>query len=81
MIEKYSIVTCTDGNFSVRSEWGNATGAIKAFHKLAESLWNDASLSEGYIAILDSQLDVFERRKERISHEVQAQQEETPVEE
>ena len=70
MIEKYSIVTCTDGNFSVRSEWGNATGAIKAFHKLAESLWNDASFSEGYIAILDSQLDVFEGRKERISHEV-----------
>ena len=31
-------------------------------------------------AILDSQLDVFEGRKERISHEVQAQQEESTEE-
>ena len=74
---KLSLVTVTDGNFLIRSEWSDPTAAIKAFHTLAAALWNDASLSEGYIAILDSQLDVFEGRKERISHEVVVT-EETP---
>ena len=67
---KLSLVTVTDGNFLIRSEWSDPTAAIKAFHNLAAALWNDTSFSEGYIAILDSQLDVFEGRKERISHEV-----------
>ena len=70
MIEKYSIVTVTDGNFLIRSEWSDPTAAIKAFHTLAAALWNDTNLSEGYIAILDSQLDVFSGYKERIEHEV-----------
>ena len=77
MIEKYSIVTVTDGNFLIRSEWSDPTAAIKAFHTLAAALWNDASLSEGYIAILDSQLDVYEGYKERIAHEVVSAAEET----
>ena len=68
---KLSIVTVTDGNFLIRSEWSDPTAAIKAFHNLAAALQNDASLSEGYIAILDSQLDVFEGYKERIEHEAQ----------
>ena len=69
---KLSLITVTDGNFLVRSEWSDPTAAIKAFHTLAAALWNDTNLSEGYIAILDSQLDVFEGYKERIEHEVQA---------
>ena len=77
---KLSIVTVTDGNFLIRSEWSDPTAAIKAFHNLAAALWNDASLSEGYIAILDSQLDVFEGRKERISHEVVTAAPEVPEE-
>ena len=77
MIEKYAVCTVTDGNFLIRSEWSDPTAAIKAFHNLAAALWNDTNFSEGYIAILDSQLDVFEGRKERVSHEVQAQQEES----
>ena len=70
MIEKYAVCTVTDGNFLIRSEWSDPTAAIKAFHNLAAALWNDTNFSEGYIAILDSQLDVFEGRKERIAHEV-----------
>ena len=56
---KLSLITVTDGNFLVRSEWSDPTAAIKAFHNLAAALWNDASFAEGYIAILDSQLDVL----------------------
>ena len=67
---KLSLITVTDGNFLVRSEWSDPTAAIKAFHTLAAALWNDTNFSEGYIAILDSQLDVFSGYKERIEHEV-----------
>ena len=74
---KLSLITVTDGNFLVRSEWSDPTAAIKAFHNLAAALWNDTSLSEGYIAILDSQLDVFNGYKERISHEVVVAESET----
>ena len=68
---KLSLITVTDGNFLVRSEWSDPTAAIKAFHTLAAALWNDTNFSEGYIAILDSQLDVFSGYKERIEHEAQ----------
>ena len=71
MIEKYAVCTVTNGNFLIRSEWSDPTAAIKAFHNLAAALWNDASLSEGYISILDSQLDTYQGYKERIAHEVQ----------
>ena len=74
---RYVLITVTDNNFLIRSEWSDPTAAIKAFHNLAAALWNDTNLSEGYIAILDSQLDVYEGYKERIEHEV-VQQEETP---
>ena len=77
MIEKYAVCTVTNGNFLIRSEWSDTTAAIKAFHNLAAALWNDASLSEGYIAILDSQLDVFNGYKERIAHEVVVSESET----
>ena len=81
MIEKYALCTVTDGNFLIRSEWSDPTAAIKAFHNLAAALWNDTSFSEGYIAILDSQLDVFNGYKERIAHEVVSVPEEASVEE
>ena len=69
---RYVLLTVTDNNFLIRSEWSDPTAAIKAFHNLAAALWNDTNLSEGYIAILDSQLDVDEGYKERIEHEVVA---------
>lgn len=67
---RYAIVTVIDNNFLIRSEWGDATAAIKAFHSLAAALWNDTGFAQGYIAILDSQLDVYQGYKELIQHEV-----------
>lgn len=65
---RYAIVTVTDGNFIVRSEWNDAEAAIKAFHNLAASLWNDTSFSNGYIAIFDENLDAYSGYKEYITH-------------
>ena len=66
---RYAIITITDGNFLIRSEWGELDGAIKAYHNLASALWNDTGFAEGYIAILDSNLDTVGKYKEFITHQ------------
>ena len=72
---KYVVITVTDGNFLIRSEWSDVEGAIKEYHGLAKALWNDTGFTEGYIAILDSNLDVVGssdgKYKEFITHSVQ----------
>ena len=81
-MEKYVVLTVTDGNFLIRSEWNDKSKAIKAFHSLASALWADnAGFSKGYIAIIDENLDVVEGYKEYITHEVQPVVESEPVEE
>ena len=67
---KYAVITITDGNFLIRSEWGDKEGAKKAYFSLASALLNDTGFSEGYIAIIDSNLDVVEGYKEHITHVV-----------
>ena len=68
---KYIVITVTDGNFLIRSEWGNLEGAIKEYHGLAKVLWADTGFAEGYIAIMDSNLDTVGGYKEFITHEPQ----------
>ena len=68
---KYAVITVTDGNFLIRSEWSDKVGAIKDFHTLAGALWNDTGFSKGYIAIMDSNLDTLPNYKEYITHELQ----------
>ena len=75
---KYVVITVTDGNFLIRSEWGELDGAIKAYHNLASALWNDTGFTEGYIAIMDSNLDVVGKYKEFITHQPQPEVEPTP---
>lgn len=65
---RYAVITVTDGNFVIRSEWSNPEGAIKAFHSLASALWNDTNLEKGYVAIVDSNLDIYNGYKEFITH-------------
>ena len=67
---KYAVITVTDGHFIIRSEWGDKEGAKKAYFSLASALLNDTGFSEGYIAIIDSNLDVVEGYKEHITHAV-----------
>ena len=76
---RYAVITVTDGNFIIRTEWGELAKAKKAYHALATALYDpNAGFTEGYIAIIDSQLDVVQDFKERIAHTVQPV--ETPVE-
>ena len=69
---RYAVITVTDGHFLIRTEWGDLTGAKKAYHSLATALLDtNAGFSQGYIAIMDSNLDVIPGYKEYIEHEAQ----------
>lgn len=67
---RYAVVTVTDGNFLIRTEWDDLPSAKKAYHSLATALLDpNAGFSKGYIAIIDSNLDVIPGYKEYIEHE------------
>ena len=67
---KLSIVTCTDGNFLIRSEHETRDSALMAYDDLHKALVGDVSTEKAVIKILDEQLDVFEGRGDVITHEV-----------
>ena len=67
---KLSIITCTDGNFMIRSEHTTRDAALIAYDELHMGLVGDASMAKGVIAIMDEQLNVFEGRSDVITHEV-----------
>ena len=67
---RYAIITVTDGNFIIRTEWGDLTSAKKDYHNLAKVLLDpNSGFSKGYIAIMDSNLDILPGYKEYIEHE------------
>lgn len=67
---RYAVITVTDGNFLIRTEWGDLPSAKKNYHGLATALLDpNAGFSKGYIAIMDSNLDVIPGYKEYIEHE------------
>lgn len=68
---KLFVVQCVNGNMSIVSEWvDNENGAKQAFHNTCKNLWASSDVITGMVAILDTQLDVFQGYKEFISHPV-----------
>lgn len=67
---KLSIITCTDGNFLIRSEHTTRDAALIAYDELHAGLVGDTSMEKGVIAIMDEQLNVFEGRSDVIIHEI-----------
>lgn len=70
MIEKYAVVTVTDGNYLVRSEHDNRVSAFQAFHNLCAALLNDDSFTTAMIKVLDENLDCVEGKMEYINRYV-----------
>lgn len=68
---KLAIITCTDGNYLIRSEHDTRDGALMAYDDLHKALVGDQSMKYGVIAIKDENLDTFEGRSDVITHEVQ----------
>ena len=66
---KYAVITVVDGNFLVRSEWGNKDSAIQAFHNLCATLIGDTGFTRAMVKVLDENLDTVNGKTEYIIHE------------
>lgn len=81
-MNKYAVITVVDGNFLIRSEWGNKESAIQSFHSLCAALIGDMGFSTAMVKVLDENLDTVDGKMEYITHEpVAPVVEEEPVEE
>lgn len=67
---KLSIIQCVNGSYSVVAE-GLTTeqAALVEFHNRCRILWNAEDVITGEVAIFDEQLDVFQGKKEYITHQ------------
>lgn len=81
-MEKYAVVTVTDGAFLIRSEWGDKEKAFAAFHSLCAALYNDPSMAgkKGMVKVLDENLDCVDGKMEYIDR-TNENSSETPAEE
>ena len=69
---KYSIITCTDGNNTIREEGiTDRETAIKSFHHFCEIIMDDKSFEYGMIKLLDENLDTVEGKMELINRRVE----------
>lgn len=85
-MNKYAIITVVDGNFLIRSEWGNKDSAIQSFHSLCAALIGDTGFSTAMVKVLDENLDTVDGKMEYITHDAVPvapveETEEEPVEE
>ena len=66
---KYAVIQCSNGSFSVVSEWGdNRQGAIMACHNACRSLWNAPDVVSATVKVVDSNLNTVENYEEHITH-------------
>ncbi len=66
---KYSLITVTNGNFSVAGEYGdNKQAAFGAFHNTCAALWNAPDVVTAMVKVMDENLDCVEGKMEYISH-------------
>ena len=65
---KYSIISCTDGNNTIRQEGiTDRESAIKSFHHFCEIIMDDKSFEYGMIKLMDENLDCVEGKMELIN--------------
>lgn len=68
---KLALMTCTDTTYVLRSEHVTRDSALIAYDDLHKALVGDNNMKYGVIAILDENLDVFEDRRDVITHPVE----------
>lgn len=80
---EYSVVTCTNGAFLIRTEHSDKESAFAAFHSLCATLYKDASMAgkKGMVKVLDENLDCVEGKLELIDRTNENASSDTPAEE
>lgn len=75
---KYAIIKCSNGAFTIESEWTDVTKAKVQFHSVCQTLWNAPDVLTGEVMIADEQLNCVEGYKEFIHHDPQPEPEPEP---
>ena len=50
---KYAVAQCSNGNFSVVSEWADKDKAIVNFHSVCTTLWNAQDVEHATAVVID----------------------------
>lgn len=70
-MNKYALVTWSDGTFILRSEHNTKEAGIIAYDQLHAALTGDTSCAECTIKLLDNQLNIVDSKYfDHITHEV-----------
>ena len=67
-MEKYALIQCVNGSFTIVSEWSDLQGAKVAFHDKCKVLWNAPDAETATVKIVDSKLVCVENYVEYITH-------------
>ena len=68
-MNKYSIIKCVNGNFSIHSETTDLNSAKVQFHGLCQSLWSALDVETAKVELVDEQLNIIDDYREYIHHE------------
>ena len=66
---KYAIIKCSNGAFTIDSEWSDLTKAKVQFHSVCQTLWNASDVLTAKVVLVDEQLNCVEGYAEYIHHE------------
>lgn len=55
---KYAVAQCSNGNFSVVSEWGDKDKAIVNFHSVCTTLWNAQDVEHATVVVIDEKFGI-----------------------
>lgn len=72
---KYAVIQCSNGNFSVVSEWSDLEKAKVNYHSVCMNLWNSKDVITGAVLIIDENLFALESYRELIEHPVEDESE------
>lgn len=69
---KYAIIKCSNGSFSVESEWSDLTKAKVQYHAVCQALWNAPDVVSAKVLLVDEQLICIDDCHEYVHHEAEA---------
>lgn len=55
---KYAVAQCSNGNFSVVSEWTDKDKAIVNFHSVCTTLWNAQDVERATAVVIDERFAI-----------------------
>lgn len=67
---KYAVAQCSNGNFSIVSEWTDKDKAIVNFHSTCTALWNAQDVDHAAVVVIDEKFLMY--KIELIKYDEQA---------